>query len=204
MDYSSKYLKYKLKYKQQKNQLGGTYTYQYEDGWSPEFKTYTKWTDYTPEESRLIREYQGQGELALPTTGVRINKLMMLQIGRFNTRRIRIKPEDDQANRLLNMLRNFPQILTLTKYQNDEHALQGQLFEIFVNNQDLFSQLNPADFPDAYASRYVKIYQAIIRLGKPLELITIDDITSLIRQLQEIEEQADKKLKVWLQNHTSK
>jgi hypothetical protein len=202
MDYYSKYLKYKLKYKQECKQLGGTHTYQYEDGWSPEFKTYTKWTDYTPEESRLIREYQGQDELILKTTGVRINKSTMLQIGRSNTRRIRVKPIDDQANRLLNMLRHFSQILS--KNPNDESVLQGELFEIFVNpnNLDLFIQLNPSDYPDAYASRNVKYFQKIILLNKSREMITLDDIKRIINQQDEEDRLSELKLDRFLRKES--
>jgi hypothetical protein len=182
MDYSAKYLKYKLKYKQQKNQLGGEQVYQYEDGWNPEFRTYTKWTDYSPVDSQAIIRHTGPGELLL-SNGSRIDKERMIQFGRVNTRRIRIKPEDE-ANNLFNMVQSFPEVLGLDA--SNQHTLQGQLFETFVDpgRQARFIQLNPADYPDAYAYRNVGLYQGIIRLGKPFEQITVEDIRTIISQYE--------------------
>jgi hypothetical protein len=203
MDYLTKYQKYKLKYKQQKNQLGGTFTYQYEDGWSPEFKTYTRWTDYTSEESRLIREHSDQSQLTLPS-GVKIDKLMMQQIGRSNTRRIRIKPEDDQANRILNMLQRFP--IILTKDPSDEMVLQAELFRLFTdpNNEHAFYELNQGDWPDAYASRNVSLYRAIIRLGKKIQNINLQDIMEVIESEHRRQAEIERQMKDFIDKNTKR
>jgi hypothetical protein len=192
MDYSAKYLKYKLKYKQQKNQLGGEQVYQYEDGWNPEFKTYTKWTDYSPVDSQAIILHTVPGELIL-SNGSRIDKERMIQIGRVNTRRIRIKPED-QVNNLLNMVKSFPEVLSLVT--SDQHTLQAGLFELFVDpvRQARFIQLNPADYPDAYACRNVGLYHRIIRLGKQSDKITPEDIRTIIREYEKHQLEVSKEL----------
>ena len=65
--------------------------YQYEDGWGINFTTsYTKWTDYSLEESRLIND--GDRIILLPS-GIVINKEKMLQTGCFENKKIRVKPQ---------------------------------------------------------------------------------------------------------------
>lgn len=177
MDYFSKYKKYKIKYQHLFQQVGGDITYQYEDGWNVEFRTYTKWTDYTLEESTLINT--DSNIISLPS-GVTVDKNVMVQIGRVNTRKIRVKPIDDRANNLQNMIISFPAILTLP----DTDRLQGELFRLFAQPSatNLFMSINPGDYPDAYAARNVKYFQKIILLGKSKKVLTLDDIQRIINQ----------------------
>ena len=177
MDYYSKYKKYKLKYLQIKKQLGGAFTYQYEDGWDPVQNRYTRWTDFNSTDSRLIRTHQGSDILIL-SSGLQINKSNMTQIGRNRVRRIRIKPVDDEANRILGMLRQYPSILNLNA--NDEH-FQYNLFTIFAGDLPNFMNISQGLTPDAYANINVNLYRAIIQLGIPLQNITINDIIGIIQ-----------------------
>lgn len=190
MDYYSKYKKYKQKYLQIKNQIGGAIIYQYEDGWDASQGRYTTWTDYSSTDSRLIRTHQGQNILTL-SSGIQINKTTMTQSGRNRVRRIRIKPVDDEANRILDMLRQYPSILNLNA--NDEH-FQYNLFRIFTGDLPNFMNISQGLTPDAYANINVNLYRAIIQLGIPLQNITINDIIGIIQAENQRELQVELQL----------
>lgn len=190
MDYYSKYKKYKLKYLQIKNQLGGAITYQYEDNWSQEFGRYMTWTDYTSTDSRLIRQHQGTGVLTL-SSGLQINKTNMTQFGRYRVRRIRIKPVDDEANLILGMLRQYPQILNL---DSNHRYFQANLVGIFAGDMNNFMHISQGEAPDAYANRNVSLFKAIIELRLPLPNITVYNIIQIIQAENQRELQVDLEL----------
>lgn len=190
MDYYSKYKKYKLKYLQIKKQLGGAFTYQYEDGWDPVQNRYTRWTDFNPTDSRLIRTHQGSGILTL-SSGLQINKSTMTQIGRNRVRRIRIKPVDDEANRILGMLRQYPSVLNLDPSNRN---FQNNLFDIFANDMINFMNISQGVTPDAYAYLNLELYRAIIQLGIPLQNLTVNDIIGIIQAANQRELQVELQL----------
>ncbi len=177
MDYYSKYKKYKQKYLQIKNQSGGAFTYQYEDGWSEELGRYTTWTDFSSTDSRLIRQHPDTGVLTLPSNA-KIYKPTKTLIGLGKMRKIRVKPVDDEANRILGMLRQYPQILNLDP---SDRYFQDNLFRIFAGDMDNFMNISQGEWPDAYANRNVRLYKAIIELGLPLLNITVNDIIQIIQ-----------------------
>jgi hypothetical protein len=190
MDYYSKYKKYKLKYLQIKKQLGGAFTYQYEDGWDAVQNRYTRWADFNSTDSGLIRTHQGPGILTL-SSGLQINKSNMTQTGRNRVRRIRIKPVDDEANRILGMLRQYPSILNLDPSNRN---FQYNLFDIFANDMINFMNISQGVPPDAYANLNLELYRAIIQLGIQLQNLTVNDIIGVIQAANQRELQVELQL----------
>ena len=184
MDYYSKYQKYKLKFLNLRKQIGGAVI------WQCEIYENT-WVDYSHEDSQTIEH--GSGTFRLPS-GHEIHKAQGAHVGTQYglNKRTGVKSErpirriqiEDEADKLIIMIASFPEVLQLDS--SNQHTLQGQLFDIFVDSgrQARFIQLNPGEFPDAYASRNVGLYQGIIQLKKPLEQITVEDIRTIISQYE--------------------
>jgi hypothetical protein len=98
-----------------------------------------------------------------------------------------------EASKVLKTVKSFPEILRQgSNDQQDENYLRGYLQGIFMKNANNIFEIH-GQAPDAYASQSVKIYQAIRRLGKPLQNITLDDITKLINRISKENEDEGKR-----------
>jgi hypothetical protein len=195
MDYYSKYKKYKLKFLNLRNQIGGAVIWQYQlrpgamAGDDP-----ANWAYYTSEESQIIEEH-GNGTFFLPSgfSITKINRDMGFQQGMFNKRNIKRREVNDMtmvrindAYRFLKTIKMFPRILE--QDPNNLNRLRSNLMDIFQTNGEVFMSLG-WDFPDAHTSYYIVLYQEIIRLRKPLEEINHGDILTLMNRIFPIQTQ---------------
>jgi hypothetical protein len=192
MNYYSKYQKYKLKFLNLRKQIGGAVI------WECEIYS-NHWEYYTPEESQII-ESSNVGTFKLPSkfTIIKNSSNTGFQQGLSNRRNIRRTIVNDrimerivEASRFLNTVKRFPDILS--QDSNDLDMLRGSLMTIFNNDGGAFLRLG-WDWSDGHTAQYAVLYQAIIRLRKPLKNITLGDILRLMNVIfpmpseQEIEQ----------------
>ena len=190
MDYYSKYKKYKLKFLNLRNQIGGAVIWQYQirPGAMVAEDDPANWAYYTSEESQIIEQH-GVGTFYLPSefSITKINRDMGYQQGMFNKRNIKRREVNDitmvrinDAHKFLKTIKRFPRILE--QDQNNLDRLRSNLMDIFNTNGEVFMSLG-WEWADAHTSKYTVLYQAIIRLRKPLEQINHGDILTLMNRI---------------------
>lgn len=181
MDYYSKYLKYKLKYKNLLKQIGGAtiWEYQLDD---------RSWRPYDPEEIWFIEHHEGT--FRLPISGFVVNKNEFYQQGKVNRRAIRRREiNDDEFRRIeteaevrktIAILQAFPQISQILRLNAGmaPHDFRGELHRIINSNDSAFRRITAA-FPDEYCSQNSDLFMEIVRNRIPS---TQDAIRSLLER----------------------
>jgi hypothetical protein len=188
MDYYSKYLKYKLKYKNLHKQIGGAFIWQYQ-------LNEDTWQSYDPEESYFIEHHQGT--FHLPISKFVVNKEEFYQQGKANRRTIRrIHINDNEMRRFeeeyrvrktIAILQAFPQILRLDANQ-PTHTFENSCTGFFNANLYAFGRIT-TETPAAYAVQNSDLYAEIIRSGTPL---TTPDIRRLFALRRARAEEAER------------
>jgi hypothetical protein len=178
MDYYSKYLKYKLKYKNLHKQIGGAiiWEYQSDDG---------AWHPYDLEEIWFIERHEGTFQL--PISKFVVNKIELYQQGKRNRRTIRRREINNNEMRRLNtesqvrktiaILQAFPQILRLDANM-DSRLFENECMGIFRTNEHAFRRITAQPL-DQYAAQHSDLYREIIRSRTQLN---INDMTRLFEE----------------------
>jgi hypothetical protein len=174
MDYTAKYLKYKLKFLNLRKQIGGAVI------WQREGDRPNQWVDFSAADSQFIERNHGTFQLPSMHMITKINRDTGFQQGKVRKRAIRriIIEGKTLAQKLLETVRNFPAIWT---YRNHD-TFRNDLVSLFSKNAQIINEIwgQPDSF-ETIPRANDELFKGIITVSNPS--MTDDELLKLIERI---------------------